>query len=97
MFARFQSNYSLACRLKINSSVCFSSLVAEAVDHIASFNQMHSEDMVVALINIAAAVCENSKIHRANRVPLPMNLYNIVVARSCKILSIKCSFKINKR
>ncbi|CAF2102091.1 unnamed protein product [Rotaria magnacalcarata] len=82
MFARFQSNYSLACRLKINSSVCFSPVVAEAVDHIASWNQMHSEALVVALINIAATVCENSKVYRANRVPLPMNIYNLVVARS---------------
>lgn len=84
MFARFQSNYPLACRLKINSSVCFSPPVAEAIDHLASYHQMHSEAMVVALLNIAAAVCENSKVYRANKVPLPMNLYNIVVARSCE-------------
>ncbi|CAF2164389.1 unnamed protein product [Rotaria magnacalcarata] len=82
MFARFQSNYSLACRLKINSSVCFSPAAAEAVDHIASWNQIHSAAMVVALINIAATICENSKVYRANRVPLPMNIYNVVVARS---------------
>ncbi|CAF1017005.1 unnamed protein product [Adineta steineri] len=37
---------------------------------------MHNEAMVVA------AMCENSKIYRANKFPLQTNLYNLVVARS---------------
>ncbi|CAF3961459.1 unnamed protein product [Rotaria sp. Silwood1] len=82
MFGRFQSNFSLACRLKITSSVCFSMALAEYSDHLASLNQMHNEAMVIVILNVVAVMCENSKIYRANKFPLPMNLYNLVVARS---------------
>ncbi len=89
MFGRFQSNFSLASELKITSSVCFSLALALYVDHLASFNQMHNEALVIVILNIVAVMCENSKIHRANKFALPMNLYNLVVARSCKIFFIK--------
>ncbi|CAF2921284.1 unnamed protein product [Rotaria sp. Silwood2] len=82
MFRRFQSNFGLACRLKITSNVCFSVALAEYIDHLASFNQMHNEAMVIVILNVVAVMCENSKIYRANKFPLPMNLYNLVVARS---------------
>lgn len=84
MFARFQSNYSLACKLKIKSDVCFSSMMAESVDHLPSYHQMHNEAMVITLLNIVAATSDNSKIYRANKFMIPLNLYNLVVARSCK-------------
>ena len=89
MFGRFQSNFALACQLKITSSVCFSPVLAEHIDQLASLNQMHNDAMVIVILNIVAVMCENSKIYRANKFPLPMNLYNLVVARSCKIFFIK--------
>jgi hypothetical protein len=85
MFGRFHSNFFLASQLKITSTVCFSSELAEYNSHLASFNQMHDEAMVIVLLNKVAAMCENSKIYRANKVSFPMNLYNLVVARSCKV------------
>ena len=85
MFSRFQSNYSLVCRLKITSNICFSSAFVDGVDHLASFNHMHNEAMVIALFNIAAVMCDNSTIYRANKFSISMNLYNLVIARSCEL------------
>jgi hypothetical protein len=85
MFARFQSNYFAACQLKITSNICFSSALAEDVNHLALFYQMHNEAMVIALFNVAAVMYDNSQIYRANKFSIPMNLYNLVVARSCMI------------
>ncbi|CAF1543645.1 unnamed protein product [Adineta ricciae] len=82
MFTRFQKNYSAACKLRITSGICFSPKLAEDVDYLASFYQMHNEAMVIALLNVAAVMCDNSRIFRANKFAIPMNLYNLVVARS---------------
>ncbi|CAF0791689.1 unnamed protein product [Rotaria sordida] len=67
--------------------MCFSSALAESINHLASFYQMHNEAMVIALFNIAAVMCDNSRIYRANKFSIPMNFYNLVVARSREITS----------
>lgn len=85
MFTRFQTNFSLASRLKITSNICFSTPLSQYIDLLASYNQMHNEAMVICVLNMVAVMCENSKIYRANKFSLPMNLYNLVVARSCKM------------
>ena len=72
MFKRFQSNLSRAAQLKITSSVCFSSGIAEYVDHLASYHQMHNEAMVIVMLNIVAVMCENTKVYRANKCPMPI-------------------------
>jgi hypothetical protein len=46
---------------------------------------MHKEAMVIALFNVAAVMCDNSHIYRANKFSIPMNLHNLVVARSCML------------
>ncbi|CAF2078418.1 unnamed protein product, partial [Rotaria magnacalcarata] len=43
---------------------------------------MHNEAMVICILNVVAVMCDNSKIYRANKFELPMNIYNLVVARS---------------
>ncbi len=87
MFKRYHSNFLAASQLKISSNIWFSSALADFVDHLASFHQMHNEAMVIVLINIISVMCENSTVYRANKFGLSMNLYNLVVARSCKIFS----------
>ncbi|CAF3600979.1 unnamed protein product [Rotaria socialis] len=82
MFSRFQKNFYTASQLKITSNVCFSSLLAQHIDVLASYNQMHNEAMVICILNVIAVMCENSSIYRANKFALPMNFYNLVVARS---------------
>ncbi|CAF4319405.1 unnamed protein product [Rotaria magnacalcarata] len=82
MFSRFQKKFSHACELKITSNICFSSTLTEYVNLLASYNQMHNEAMVICILNVVAVMCDNSKIYRANKFELPMNIYNLVVARS---------------
>ncbi|CAF1683434.1 unnamed protein product, partial [Rotaria magnacalcarata] len=43
---------------------------------------MHNEAMVICILNVVAVMCDNSKIYRANKFELPMNIYNLEVARS---------------
>ncbi len=80
---RFKENRTLAAEIKLNPEVVFSNDMALYCSEIAKFWQLHADAIPIILINIAATVCEQSSVFRANQFRKPLNLFNCVVARSC--------------
>lgn len=79
---RFKSNLELASKLKLQANHWFSPDLADYVHHVSSYEQMDPECMCISLINIAATTCRKSFISRGSHFKVPLNIYNIIVARS---------------
>jgi hypothetical protein len=80
---RFKENRMLASQIKLNPDIFFSSDVAKYCNEVGKFWQLHADAVPIIMINIAATVCEQSYVFRANQFKKPLNLYNCVVAKSC--------------
>ncbi len=79
---RFKSNLEMASKLKLQATHWFSPSLADYVQHVSSYEQMDPECLCIALMNIVATTCRNSYINRGTHFEVPLNVYNIVVARS---------------
>lgn len=82
---RFKSNLEMASKLKLEASHWFSPVHADYVRHVSSYEQMDPECLCIALMNIVAATSRNSYINRGSHFKIPLNIYNIVVARSGRL------------
>jgi hypothetical protein len=80
---RFKENRRLAAEIKLNPDIFFSGDVAIYCDELGKFWQLHADALPIVLIYIAATVCEQSYVLRANQFKKLLNLYNCIVAKSC--------------
>lgn len=67
-------------------SIMFSSPLTKYIDEIADLHSIHKDSLAIVLINCVAATLEFSQVLRSNHLTkqIPTNLYNVIVARSCK-------------
>ena len=79
---RFKLNLESASKIKITETNWFSPDLAAYVRHAASYEQMDPECFCLALVNLIATTCRNSHILRGSHFKIPLNIYNVVVARS---------------
>lgn len=58
----------------------------EYVNNLVDFYSVHPDSLTIILLNIAAATLEFPEVLRANctQKPIPTNLFNIIIARSCR-------------
>lgn len=79
-------NIENAGKVKILANVMFSAPLAEYVSEVADVHAIHEDALSIVLLNCVAATLEFSLVLRSNSsdFQMPTNLYNIVVARSCK-------------
>ncbi len=79
-------NIDLSSELKFWPGIVFSSEVEEYVNNLADFYSVHPDSLTIILLSIATATLEFSEVLRANcpQKPIPTNLFNIIIARSCK-------------
>jgi hypothetical protein len=86
-------NIELSSELKFWPGVVFSPDVEQYVNTLADFYSVHPDSLAIILLNITASTLEFSQVLRANcsEKPIPTNLFNIIIARSCKY---KIFFKI---
>jgi hypothetical protein len=80
-------NIDSASELKFWPGVVFSDKLEKYIDELADVHSVHPDSFALILINFVAATLEFSYVLRANisTNTIPTNLYNILVARSCKI------------
>jgi hypothetical protein len=71
----------LASEIKLNPDIFFSNDLEIYCNELGKFWQLHSDAIQIILINIAATVCEQSYVLRANEFKKPLNLYNCLVAK----------------
>ena len=64
----------------------FSTQLEHYINQLADVHHTHADSLAIALINCVAATLEFSQVLRANcfKQPMHTNIYNLVVARSCK-------------
>ena len=76
-----------ASELKFWPGVVFSDRLEKYIVELADVHSVHPDSFALMLINFVAATLEFSYALRANisTNTIPTNLYNILVARSCKI------------
>ena len=79
---RFRANLKVACKLRIEPEVWFSTNLAQYCRHVASYYQLDSHAMTLSLINGVATTCRSSYVNRLSHFLVPCNLFNLVVARS---------------
>ncbi len=79
---RFRANLKVACKLKIEPEIWFSTELANYCRHLASYYQVDSHAMALALINGMATACRSTYVNRASHFLVPCNLFNLVIARS---------------
>ena len=79
-------NIDNASQLKIWPDIMFSSGVENYLGSLADVHSIYPGSLSVVLLNSVAATLEFSFVLRANSIDqkMPTNLYNMVVARSCK-------------
>lgn len=79
-------NIDNASELKIWPGIIFSSELEKYIAELADIYSVHPDSLCIILINCAVATLEFSYVLRANSSnhKVPTNLYNIIVARSCK-------------
>lgn len=82
------ANMLRAAELRIPIRAIFSSKVVGMLEAWENYMRMDALCIAIALINIVATTLEYSFVQRSsdNRHHLPLNLYNIIVARSCMLL-----------
>lgn len=80
-------NIDTASDLKFSPGILFSEKLEKYIEELADVHSVHADSFAVVLINCVAATLEFSFVLRANSIAnkIPTNLYNILVARSCKV------------
>lgn len=80
-------NIDAASEVRMLPSVMFSPELAKYVETMAEISSVHDDALGIIIINCIAATLEFSYVLRANSVKheMPTNLYNLIVARSCKL------------
>jgi hypothetical protein len=80
-------NIDTASQLKFWSQVMFSQLLENYINVLANVHSIHPDSFAIVFLNCVAATLEFSYVLRANSVnnKIPTNLYNVIVARSCKL------------
>ncbi len=78
-------NVLRAAELKIATNVMFSKGVVKAIEAWEPTLRMEALSSAIALLNIVATTLEFSFVLRTcdGHCQIPLNLYNVVVARSC--------------
>ncbi len=78
-------NLLRAAEVKIQLKVMFSDGVVKAIEAWEPTLRMEPLSSAIALLNIISTTLEFSAVCRSsdNRCQIPLNLYNIVIARSC--------------
>jgi len=81
-------NIENAGQVKMLPQIMFSAPLAHYICEMADIHLMHNDSLCIVLLNCTAATLEFSTVLRANSIDLemPTNLYNVIVARSCKLL-----------
>lgn len=81
-------NIDNASQLKFWPSIIFSPDLEKHIDKLADIHSVHPDSLAVILLNFVATSLEFSFVLRANSIAnkIPTNIYNIIVARSCKFL-----------
>lgn len=66
--------------------IMFPSDIDNYLESLADVHSIHPDSLSIVLLNCVAATLEFSFVLRANSLDhkMPTNLYNMVVARSCK-------------
>ena len=84
-----QKNLLRAADLRIPIQVMFSINVARMLEEWQGFMRMDALCIAIALLNVVATTLEYSFVQRSadDRHRYPLNLYNIIVARSCMLES----------
>ena len=79
-------NIDNASQLKFWPGIIFSSELEKYINVLADVYAVHADSLAIILINCVAASLEFSYVLRSNSLnkKIPTNLYNIIVARSCK-------------
>ena len=79
-------NIDISSELKFWPGVIFTPELEEYVNKLSEFYSVHADSLAIILLNITAATLEFSQVLRANcpEKPIPTNLFNIIIARSCK-------------
>ena len=79
------TNVLRAAELGIPISIIFSEGLVRAIEGWQPSLRMEALSSVIALLNIVATTLEFSSVARSSdgRCHIPLNLYNVVVARSC--------------
>ncbi len=81
---RFRENLRMASQIKLEPEIWFSRPLALYVRHLACYEQLHPDAMSICVLNIVAIMCRNSFIRRRRNAYVPLNLYNLVIAKSGK-------------
>jgi hypothetical protein len=84
--AYMSRNIDNASRLKFWPNIVFSQPLEDYINDIADMYSVHPDSLTIVLLNCVASTLEFSFVLRANCFSnkLPTNLFNIIVARSCK-------------
>jgi hypothetical protein len=84
--AYLSRNIDNASQLKFWPGIIFSSQLEQYIDDLADIHSVHPDSLAIILINCVAATLEFSFVLRANSLnhKIPTNLFNMIVARSCK-------------
>ena len=79
-------NIDNATQLKFWPDVMFSPNLEKYINELSDILSVHPDSLAIVLLNFVAATLEFSYVLRANCVSnkMPTNLFNIIVARSCK-------------
>ena len=88
--AYIRRNIDVASDLKFWPGILFSEELEKYIVELADVHSVHPDSFAIMLINCVAATLEFSYVLRANSSTkkIPTNLYNILVARSCKMTLI---------
>jgi len=84
------ANVLCAAQVKIPVNTLFSDKVAKSVEFWTKSLRMESLAAAIALLNIAGTTLQFSWITQAldGKCRIPLNLYNIIVARNCMQMMI---------
>ena len=79
-------NIDDASKLRMFPSVMFSEGLAKYLEEMTSICSLHEDGLAIVMVNCVAATLEFSYVLRTNSVSheISTNLYNVIVARSCK-------------
>ncbi len=85
-------NIDNASQLKIWPDVMFSPPLQNYINELGDIHSIHPDSLVIVLINCAPTTLEFSYVLRPNSInnKIPTNLYNVIVARSCKFKCKLC-------
>lgn len=80
-------NIDAASKLRMLLCVMFSEGLGKYLEEMANIYSLHGDGLAIVMVNCVAATLEFSYVLRANSIDheISTNLYNVIVARSCKL------------